>query len=347
MRHLLLALTVAVLWGVNFLAIHFSLEQFPPLFLVALRFTVLAVPTLLLVPRPDVPLRWLIGYGLGFGTLQFFGLYLGMAAGFPTGLASLVLQSSAPFTVLLGALLLHERLGPRRTVGVSVAVAGLVVVGLTRGGLDGWMPFLLVVLGGFGWALGNLASRQARAEKPMRLVLWMTVIPPVPMVALSLALEGPEEIAGALASSFTAGAVPAWLGLFYTVTVGTLIGSAVWVWLMARHPASTVAPFSLLVPVVGILTAWIGLGEVPMRGELLGGGLVIGGVLWANGTARRRSPRQPVPGPAPATLHEPASVPEGGKAQVPVGVSHTRTTARLPPTHSAAGIRSGYGTEHQ
>jgi O-acetylserine/cysteine efflux transporter len=102
-RHVFLALIVIVLWGANFIAIHFSLEQFPPLFLVAMRFLLVAVPVLLFIPRPKVKWRWLLGYGLGFGTLQFFGLYLGMAAGFPAGLASLVLQSSAPFTVLLVA----------------------------------------------------------------------------------------------------------------------------------------------------------------------------------------------------------------------------------------------------
>ena len=342
-RHVLLALTVALLWGLNFLAIHLSLQQFPPLFLVALRFAVLAVPTLVLVPRPDVPLRWLIGYGLGFGTLQFFGLYLGMAAGFPAGLASLVLQSSAPFTVLLGALLLHERLGPRRAVGVSVAVAGLLVVGLARGGLDGWAPFLLVVLGGFGWALGNIASRQARSEKPMHLVLWMTVIPPLPMLALSLTVEGPEQIAHSLTTAFTAAAVPAWLGLLYTITAGTVIGSAVWVWLMARHPASTVAPFSLLVPVVGILTAWAALGEVPLQGEILGGVLVIGGVLWANSRVRRRPPAQPVPDPG----LDPVPDPVGEISTASALVSHSRTAARCLPAPSEPGIRSAYGTEHQ
>ncbi|WP_344685367.1 MULTISPECIES: EamA family transporter [Actinomycetes] len=347
-RHVVLALAVAVLWGLNFLAIHLSLEQFPPLFLVALRFALLAIPTLLLVPRPDVPLRWLLGYGLGFGTLQFFGLYLGMAAGFPAGLASLVLQSSAPFTVLLGALLLRERLSGRRMAGVAVAVVGLGVVGLTRGGLDGWIPFLLVVLGGFGWALGNLASRQARAPQPMHLVLWMTVVPPLPMLALSVAVEGPVQIGDALVGAFTAEALPAWLGLLYTVIAGTVIGSAVWVWLMARHPASTVAPFSMLVPVVGILAAWAWLGEVPLHGEILGGVLVVGGVLWANGRSRPRrdgasAGTAPVPAP-PRQRGEPSpSAP--GHATAPV--SHTRTTARLIPVRPLAGIRSGYGTEHQ
>lgn len=289
-RHVLLALIVIVLWGANFIAIHFSLEQFPPLFLVALRFVIMAVPVLLFVPRPQVKWRWLLGYGLGFGTLQFFGLYLGMAAGFPAGLASLVLQSSAPFTVLLGALLLGERLGRRRASGVGLAVLGLAVVGLTRGGADGWIPFLLVVLGGFGWALGNLASRQAQAAQPLRLVLWMSVIPPLPMLALSLAVEGPEAIAEAVSTSLTPTAAPAWWGLAFTIVGGTIIGSGIWVWLMGRHPAGTVAPFSMLVPVVGIALAWIVLGQTPAVGEILGGVLVLAGVLWANGRPLRLPP---------------------------------------------------------
>jgi O-acetylserine/cysteine efflux transporter len=281
-RHVLLAVGVAVVWGINFLAIHASLEQFPPLFLVALRFGVMAIPTLLFVPRPKVRLRWLIGYGLGFGTLQFIGLYLGMAAGFPAGLASLVLQSSAPFTVLLGAELLRERVSGRAALGVAIAVIGLVLVGVTRATGGSWWPFLLVVLGGLGWSLGNLAARQAAAPNPLHLTMWMSVVPPLPMLALSLAFEGPDRIASSLATSLTAAAVPAWIGLGYTVLVGTVLGSGVWVWLMSRHPAGRVAPFSMLVPVSGLTTAWLVLGETPQPLELLGGALVIGGVLWAS-----------------------------------------------------------------
>ncbi|WP_300345637.1 EamA family transporter [Nesterenkonia sp.] len=293
-RHVLLAVVVAVLWGVNFVAIHFALEQFPPLFLVALRFAVLALPALLFVPWAGVKIRYLIGYGLGFGTLQFFGLFLGMAAGFPAGLASLVLQASAPFTVLLGALLLREQITGRRAVGVAVAVTGLAVVGISRGSLDGWGPFLLVVLGAFGWALGNLASRKAQTDKPLALVMWMTVVPPLPMLALSLMVEGPETIGEAMTSSLSADALPSWLGFVYLVLMGTVVGAGIWVWLMRRHPAGAVAPFSMLVPIFGVLAAWLVLGQVPSWLELAGGALVIWGVLFSSSTAgralRRRRP---------------------------------------------------------
>ena len=184
----MLAVVVAVLWGVNFLAIHASLAQFPPFFLVALRFTLIAVPTVLFVPRPQVPLRWLVGYGLGFGVAQFTFLYWGMAAGMPTGLASLVLQASGPFTLALGALLLRERVTGRQWVGIAVAIAGMAVVGFARAQAAALVPFLLVLAGGLGWAFGNLASRLARPPNPLHLTLWMSVVVPVPMLLLSLAV---------------------------------------------------------------------------------------------------------------------------------------------------------------
>lgn len=303
-RHVALAALVAFLWGVNFLAIHASLEQFPPFLLVAIRFAIIAVPTLLLVPRPPVAWRWLIGYGLGFGTVQFAFLYLGMGSGFPTGLSSLVLQASAPFTVILGAALLRERLGVRRIAGVSAATVGLIVVGMSYGESAPILPFVLVLLGALGWAGGNLASRLAKAPNPLHLVLWMSVVPPLPMLALSLIVEGPGRVGEALATSLTPAAVPAWIGLGYTIALGTLLGSGVWVWLMARHPASTVAPFSMLVPVVGILTAFVFLGERPSPRELAGGALVIAGVLWSSRTARGAAPD---PGKTPLTTIPDAS----------------------------------------
>lgn len=290
-RHRLLATTVAVLWGVNFLAIHASLEQFPPLFLVALRFALIAVPAVLLVPRPQVETRWLVLYGLGFGTLQFLFLYWGMDAGMPTGLASLVLQSSAPFTVLLGAVVFRDRVTRRRLLGLLLACLGLAIVGWQRSQGAAFVPFLLVLAAGFGWAIGNVANARARAPEPLHLALWMSVVPPVPMLALSLVVEGPDRIA----ASFDLGSpamVPALVGLGYTVLIGTVVGSGIWSWLMARHPSGVVAPFSMLVPVVGMSTAWVVLGETVSPGELVGAVLVVTGVLLGSRLPRSRSRRQ-------------------------------------------------------
>ncbi|WP_402377589.1 EamA family transporter [Isoptericola rhizosphaerae] len=285
-RHCLLAASVAVMWGLNFLAIDASLGHFPPMFLVALRFALIAVPTLFLVPRPRVPVRWLIGYGVGFGILQFTFLYWGMAVGMPAGLASLVLQASGPFTVVLGAAFLRERVGSRQVVGILVAVAGLTVVGWQQAQTAALLPFLLTLAGALGWAVGNISNRQARPQNPLHLTLWMSVVPPVPMLAVALVVEGPAEILRSVTSFDDPGAVGALVGLAYTVVVGTVLGSGVWTWLMARHPAGVVAPFSMLVPVVGMTAAWVVLGEVVSVPELSGAVLVVVGVLW--GGARRR-----------------------------------------------------------
>ncbi|MFA4840223.1 MAG: EamA family transporter [Agrococcus sp.] len=292
-RERLLAVLVAVLWGLNFLAIHLSLEQFPPFFLVALRFALIALPTILLVPRPDVPLRWLIGYGLGFGTLQFLFLYWALATGMPVGLASLVLQASAPFTVVLGATVLRERLDRGQVAGIVLAVAGLTVIGAQQLGTAAIGPFLLTLLGALGWALGNLSSRLARPSKPLHLTLWMSVVPVAPMLATSLWVEGPDRIAQSFTGLGTSTGLWALAGLGYTILLGTVVGSGIWTWLLSRHPAARVAPFSMLVPVVGLLTAWVALGETLSAAEITGAGIVVLGVLLGSGalSARRRSAR--------------------------------------------------------
>jgi len=310
-RDRLLALTVAVLWGLNFPAIHLSLEQFPPFFLVALRFALLAVPTLLLVPRPRVPVRWLLGYGIGFGVLQFAFLYLAMDSGMPTGLASLVLQASAPFTVLLGAVWLRERITARQAVGVAVAICGLGGIAALRAGSGasaGLLPVVLTLCGGLGWAFGNVSSRQARPDSPLRFMLWMSVVPPVPMLALSLALEGPAAIGRSLTTLGTATGAWALAGLAFTVLVATVVGSGIWTTLLARHPSGVVAPFSMLVPVVGIGASWAFLGERPSPAELALGALVLAGVLLATRPPRRLAPPAPAPGP-PASAAAPTPTP--------------------------------------
>ncbi len=293
-RDRLLAALVAVCWGLNFPAIHLSLQQFPPFFLVALRFTLIAIPTLLLVPRPTAPWRWIVLYGLGFGVLQFVFLYLAMSSGMPTGLASLVLQSSAPFTVVLAGVFLRERITARQGAGILLAVAGLGGIAAHRAGLAGGatlVPVLLTLAGGLGWAVGNLGNRravQAQSGEPFRLMLWMSVVPPLPMLALSLALEGPDRITASFQDLGSTQGLLAIGGLLFTVVVATLVGSGLWTTLMGRHPSSTVAPFSMLVPVVGIAASWLLLRERTSPTELAWGALVVAGVLL--GSTRRRQP---------------------------------------------------------
>lgn len=289
-RDRFVVLLVPILWGLNFPATALMLQHFPPLLGVALRFTLLAVPTVLLVPRPQVPLRWLLLTGFGLGVLQFGFLYAGIAAGMPAGLASLVLQSSAPFTIMLAVLFLGERLAARQLAGLALAILGLVLIGWLRARSAAWWPVALTLAGGFGWAIGNIGARLAMPPKPLQLTLWMSVVPLLPMYLLSWLAEGPR-ILPALAGAFSAEALPAVLGLLYVVVFASLVGYGIWTTLMSRYPASQVAPWSMLVPVVGVLSSWAILGERPQPDELAAGTLVIAGVLLAS---RAPSPPRPL-----------------------------------------------------
>ncbi|HVW41401.1 MAG TPA: EamA family transporter [Amycolatopsis sp.] len=285
-RDRLQAMFVAFLWGLNFLAMHAMLGQFPPLFAGMLRFLVIAVPTVLFVPRPKVRARWLIGYGLAFGSGQFAFLFIALDNGMPTGLASLVLQASAPFTVLLGGIFLRERLSPRQLAGIVLAVAGMCVIAWHRAEAAALLPVALTLCGAFSWAVGNICSRQARPDNPLHLTLWMSVVPPLPMYVLSLIFEGPGAQWQSLA---TLGTAQGWTGLggfLYVVVFGTVVGAGIWTTLMRRHPAGVVAPFSLLVPVVGMTASFLLLNERPALLEILAGVVVVGGVLLGS---RQRS----------------------------------------------------------
>ncbi|HVV13339.1 EamA family transporter [Amycolatopsis sp.] len=288
-RDRLLALFVVVLWGLNFLAVHAMLGHFPPLFAGGLRFLVIAIPTGLFVPWPKVKLRWLLGYGLGFGTGQFAFLFIAMNIGMPTGLASLVLQASAPFTVLLGSVFLRERLSPRQLIGVCLAVAGMLVIAFHQAENAVLLPVLLTLFAALSWAAGNISMRRANADNPLHLTLWMSVVPPLPMFALSAVFEGPTADWHSLT---TLGTSSGWVGLggfAYVVLLGTIVGSGIWSTLMRRNPAGVVAPFSLLVPVVGMSASFLLLDERPALVEILAGVAIVGGVLWGSRKPRQRS----------------------------------------------------------
>lgn len=296
-RDRLLATSIAVMWGCNFLAMHAMLGHFPPLLAGALRFAVIAIPTMLLVPWPRMRVRWFLGFGLCFGTGQFAFLFVALTIGMPTGLASLVLQASAPFTVLLGAMFLRERLTARQIVGIALAVAGMATIAWQRAEHATLLPVLLTVLGALSWAVGNLCSRKAEPDNPIHFTLWMSVVPPLPMFALSLVFEGPRRQWHALSTAFQPDSWLALAGFCYVVLIGTVVGSSIWTTLLRRNPASTVAPFSLLVPIVGLTLAFVLLDERPTPVEIVASAVVVLGVLL--GSLGRRAARDVTPARPP------------------------------------------------
>lgn len=281
-RDIALAVAVMALWGVNFVVIATGLEHFPPLLFNALRFTLAAFPAVFLVGRPQVPWRWIVAVGLILGVTKFSMLFAGMAAGMPAGLSSLVLQSQAVFTVLFAVLLLRERPRPMQVAGLLVALAGVAVVGSRMGADLG--AFLLIIGAAAAWGLSNIATRKASPPDTLRFMVWASVVACGPLILLSLLVDGPSADLAAL-RAIDAEAVGA---LLYVALLATLAGFGAWGYLLKRHGATTVAPFSMLVPIFGIASAAILLGEQIHPVDVAGGVLVVGGILL--GLARTSAP---------------------------------------------------------
>jgi O-acetylserine/cysteine efflux transporter len=293
-RDIALAVAVAAVWGVNFVVIDIGLDHFPPLLFSALRFTVAAFPAVLLAGRPPAAWRWVIAVALALGVTKFSLLFAGMAAGMPAGLSSLVLQSQAVFTTVFAVLLLRERPGRRQVLGLAVAMLGIGVVA-TRIGAGG-LPteaFALVLGAAVAWGVSNVATRRAQPADTLRFMVWVSAVAALPLAVLSLLVEGPAADLAAL-RAINPEAVAA---LLFVALVATLAGFGAWGALIKRYGASTVAPFSMLVPVFGIASAALFLGE-PVHGtDVAGAALVVGGVL--SGVLRRGPAVRPVDSDAP------------------------------------------------
>lgn len=274
-KDLLLALVVIIVWGMNFVVIKIGLDDMPPMLLGALRFLLAAFPAVLFIKRPQIPLRWLLAYGATISLGQFAFLFSAMSVGMPAGLASLVLQSQAFFTLLFAVLLLGERFRLINLFGLLVAAGGLLLIGAQGNGLMTLAGFLLTLCAAAMWALGNIVTRKLGKVNLVGLVVWGSLIPPLPFLALSWLLEGPEVIESALRAIN----LNTLLVLAYLAFGATILGYGLWSRLLSRYPASQVAPFSLLVPVVGISSsAWL-LDEHLSTLQLVGALLVMLGLL--------------------------------------------------------------------
>lgn len=256
-KDLVLALVVIVVWGMNFVVIRVGLDNIPPMLLGSLRFMLAAFPAILFIKRPKMPLRWLLAYGATISLGQFAFLFSAMKVGMPAGLASLVLQSQAFFTLFFAVLFLGERLRMTNLVGLVIAASGLLLIGMQGDRSMTLAGFVLTICAASMWALGNIVTRKVGKVNLVGLVVWGSLIPPIPFFALSWMMEGPVAIGAALRGFNMDSA----LVLLYLAFGATILGYGLWSRLLSRYPANTVAPFSLLVPVVGLTSAALLLDE--------------------------------------------------------------------------------------
>lgn len=276
-RDSFLAALVATIWGVNFVVIQWGMEGVQPLLFAALRFAAVAVPAVFLVPKPDAPWRTVLAVGAFMSLGQFGFLYSAMHAGMPPGLAALVLQSQVVFTIVLAALRLGELPSRRQVIGVGVASAGLVIVGVGRGGNVPLLALALCLLGGLSWGIGNVVSRASGIRSGLSLTVWSAVIVPLPLLVLSLLLDGPSTVGSALAH-FSWKSI---LSTVYTAGLASLLGYSIFNGLLSRYTPSAVVPWVLVAPIVAMLSAWLLLEQRPNAGETIGGALLLIGVLVA------------------------------------------------------------------
>lgn len=289
-RDLFLAALLVVIWGANFTVIKLGLAGVPSLVLVASRFLIVAIASIFFVKKPQIPWRYLVAYGVTLGVGQFGLLFYAIEIGMPAGIASIVLQTQPFFTVLLASVFLKETFKSRQLAGLVIMAMGLLLIsGLYRpGGLEVLprLPFLLTLLSAFLWAISNLvlrytaryAAKAGQKVDMLGLVVWSSLVPPLPLLALSLMFNTPGEILSALThlkgiSVFAA---------LYQAFLSTLFGYGVWTMLFEKYPTGKVAPLTLLVPVTGLLTAYVVLGERLTGVQWAGCAVIFIGLLVSN-----------------------------------------------------------------
>lgn len=290
LSHLLLALAVVAVWGTNFVVIKQALLEFPPLAFAALRFFFALLPAVFFLPRPRVPLWHLASYGVLIGAGQFGLLYIAMNGQISPGLASLVVQVQVFFTIGLAMAATGERVRPFQIAALVLATAGIGVILAHSDRATTPLGLALVILAAMGWAGGNHVAKLGGRLNMLAYVVWASLFSVPPLVAMSLVLEGWPAVSAALVTASPA----AWAAVAWQSVGNTLFGYAAWGWLLARHPAATITPMALLVPVFGMGASAVLLGEAMPVWKIAAAALVMAGlalnILWPIVAARRLPP---------------------------------------------------------
>ena len=280
-RDLALILIVVAMWGFSFVPIKLGLREIPPFALAALRFFFAAVPLVFFVRPPRAPFALIAAYGVAIGVCQFGLLFLGMKLGMPAGLSSLVIQLQVFFTIGLGIAFLADRLRAQNVAGAIIAATGVVVLGIhqmAQGVSATLTGLLLVIASALAWGAGNVVAKYAatrHAADMFGLVVWSSLVPPLPLAIIAYAFEGGAGVWQAVRDA----SALAWGCVLFMSFVATLFGFASWARLLHRYPTALVAPFGLLIPVSGLASGWLFLGEALAPSQFAGVALVLAGLV--------------------------------------------------------------------
>ena len=275
------AASVILIWGINFVVIKIGVADMPPFLFAAMRFTLIALPAVFFIKPPASKISLLIFYGMTISFGQFALLFLAMRLGMPAGIASLVIQSQAFFTAILGGFL-GEKIRIHHLLGFTVAGAGMCLVGIGGGGTSDItvLTMLLTLLAALCWGLGNLANKLIMRDTQssvngLSLVVWSSLVPIIPFYLCSFIFEGKAVIT----SSLVHFQISSFLALLYLVYISSYIGFTFWSDLLSRYESSRVAPLTLVVPIIGIASSAFFLHEKITYQQIMGASVVFAGLF--------------------------------------------------------------------
>jgi drug/metabolite transporter (DMT)-like permease len=278
-KDMLLGLTIIFAWGFNFVVIRWGLNDLTPMMLGGLRFLVIALVGSFFFARPKTPLKWILLYGLSLNFGQFALLFTAMEFGMPAGLASLVLQSQAIFTLFFAALFLKEFIRPYQLISIGIAASGLTVIGLNSANTTMTvLGFAITLASASSWALGNIVTKTISRrgyESNLNLIVWSCWFSPIPFFICAYFIDGSDVMWQNIVSiRWQTLAVLAYLSIG-----ATILGYGLWSYLMSRYPAGTVAPLALGVPVIGLTSSAVLLNEQISHAQWAGIALVMAGLV--------------------------------------------------------------------
>ena len=280
LTHILLAIAVVAVWGTNFVVIRWALDDLPPLLFATLRFTFALFPACLFLKRPAVGWRYLAAYGVLIGFGQFGMLYIAMDGHISPGLASLVVQTQVFFTIGLAMRMSGEKIRLFQFVALLLGTAGIATIMLHGGGSATPLGLGLVLVAALSWAGGNQVAKLSGATDMLAFVVWASLFSVPPLLLASLTLEGWHRDLGAI----THAGIGAWGAVIWQSVGNTMFGYAAWGWLLSRHPAATITPMAMLVPLFGMGASALLLGEGLPAWKLIAAALVMAGlainILW-------------------------------------------------------------------
>jgi O-acetylserine/cysteine efflux transporter len=256
-KHLVLAILTTAIWGLNFSIIKLGLKSVDPFVLAGIRFTLCALPAVFFIPRPKVKLPYLVAYGLIFGVGLWGVVNLSIQAGLSAGIASLVLQLSAFFTILLGAVVFREPVSKFQYAGIVLALFGLGCIVTITDGSATLIGVVLVILGAVSWSVANVVIKKSGTKEVFGFLVWSSLFSPIPLFLVAWIEHGSQ---GYL-QTFARIDDRAIFSILFQVYPTTLFGYWIWNSLLKKYPVSMVAPLSLLVPIFGMLGSMLVFGE--------------------------------------------------------------------------------------